>query len=110
MSHLEQSIRDAHATGSYFKGYSIEFMYGGPMREQRVIGVLFDPDGDAKVALTETEILLQPHFWSALGKARGWGYEKKWQYNGAVWLESWHRFIDHLADGKDAESFFATLK
>ena len=25
------------------------------------------------------------------------------------WEYEWHRFIDHLADGKDAESFFALL-
>jgi hypothetical protein len=26
-----------------------------------------------------------------------------------VWLYHWHRLIDHLAEGKDAESFFADL-
>jgi hypothetical protein len=25
------------------------------------------------------------------------------------WIMVWHRFIDHLAEGKDAESFFAAL-
>jgi hypothetical protein len=25
------------------------------------------------------------------------------------WLMFWHRFIDHLAEGKNAESFFASL-
>jgi len=25
------------------------------------------------------------------------------------WKKEWHRFIDHLAEGKDAESFFETL-
>src|SRR3990167_1346466 len=58
-------------------------------------------------------------FWQALGNARGWqecvrgcfrrnddvcgGWHRK------EYLENWHRFIDHLAEGKDAESFFATL-
>ena len=35
---------------------------------------------------------LDPLFWQALATAR------------------WHRFIDHLAEGKDAESFFENLK
>jgi hypothetical protein len=26
-----------------------------------------------------------------------------------TWLTEWHRFIDHLAKGKDAESFFKEL-
>jgi hypothetical protein len=26
-----------------------------------------------------------------------------------LWLVNWHRFIDHLAEGKDAESFFNEL-
>lgn len=91
------------------------------------------------------EIFLDPLFWQALGKARGWVGEKirmcvgcgvalKWneqpdmegrhnlQRNGkqvgcgsdiieyeGQWLIEWHRFIDHLAEGKDTESFFATL-
>jgi hypothetical protein len=25
------------------------------------------------------------------------------------WKKEWHRFIDHLAEGKDAESFFESL-
>lgn len=56
------------------------------------------------------EIFLDPAFWRALAKARGWkefagGYE-----DGCVeWLFNWHRFIDHLASGGDAESFFKEL-
>lgn len=72
--------------------------------------------------------LLDPIFWQSLGKAMGWpketkevqldgfnleamdngvhpttkGFEYNWQYH-------WHRFIDHLAEGKDAESFFESL-
>lgn len=28
---------------------------------------------------------------------------------GKIWLYNWHRFIDHLAEGKTAEEFFASL-
>jgi hypothetical protein len=50
-------------------------------------------------------IFLDPSFWQSLIKAifdmnktsRTW------------WKHEWHRFIDHLADGKSAEQFFADL-
>ncbi len=54
--------------------------------------------------------LLEPAFWTALGKARGW---KQFDYHRTTvrkgWLPKWHRFIDHLAAGNDAESFFKGL-
>lgn len=52
-----------------------------------------------------TGIFLDPLFWQALGKSLGWtdtDTVKIWKYN-------WHLFIDHLASGKDPESFFKTL-
>lgn len=58
-------------------------------------------------------------FWQCLGKALGWddyqsdGFLKDTlQFaNGTIfgWRAVWHRFIDHLAAGRDAESFFANL-
>lgn len=64
---------------------------------------------------------LDPLFWQALGKSLGWGglmfcpvcgsglgcdadekFSKKWEYQ-------MHRFIDHLIEGKDADSFFKEL-
>ena len=70
--------------------------------------------------------LLLPSFWRALGKAMGWNreYILNWrEYKKAInqfepdnlktdiseWLYHWHRLIDHLAEGKDIESFFETL-
>jgi hypothetical protein len=46
--------------------------------------------------------LQDPDFWKALTTARKWEDVNSWRFH-------WHRFIDHLADGKDAESFFAAL-
>ena len=48
-----------------------------------------------------TEHLQDPTFWKALGKARSW--------QAGAWLFHWHRFIDHIAFGKDVESFFYNL-
>ena len=52
-------------------------------------------------------VFLDPLFWQSLGKAMGWWGENA---NGKPqWVNKWHRFIDHLAEGKDAESFFESL-
>lgn len=64
--------------------------------------------------------LLDPDFWRCLGKSLGWGVKK---YKGACscrsclkgtptkhdWKLHWHSFVDHLAEGKTPESFFASL-
>lgn len=58
--------------------------------------------------------LLDPLFWQALGKAMGWedfeGYDVEGDFSKIEgWRNHWHRFIDHLASGGDAESFFKEL-
>lgn len=55
------------------------------------------------------EIVLDPLFWQSLGKGLGWkplGADGDGNDN---WLYYWHRFIDHLASGKDIDSFFTNL-
>jgi hypothetical protein len=60
---------------------------------------------------------LDPSFWQALGKARGWptfsptGYFDNYEddLEDFSWKVHWHHFIDHLANGKDAERFFEKL-
>jgi hypothetical protein len=60
-------------------------------------------------------MLYDPLFWQALGKAYGWGTDAinvSWNIKGkdmGTWLYNWHSFIDHLAEGKDADSFFKEL-
>jgi hypothetical protein len=58
------------------------------------------------------QTLLDPLFWQALGKTEGWKGIRYWyEYTNEIepWIHEWHRFIDHLAEGKDAESFFTNL-
>lgn len=69
-----------------------------------------------------------PAFWQALGKARGWGEQACLEHGFNGRFDDYHRdcgkcmgkeykgyvyqmhcFIDHLADGKDADSFFQNL-
>lgn len=72
--------------------------------------------------------LSDPEFWRCLGKSLGWGEIKvSWFIEGAAkkmgltkklkevqgirpeWQYRWHRFTDHLAEGKEAEEFFTSL-
>lgn len=56
--------------------------------------------------------LLNPLFWQSLGKSLGWYFKKEeWESYPPMfeWQWHWHSFIDHLAEGKDAESFFKEL-
>ena len=60
---------------------------------------------------------LDPLFWQALGKSLGWEkadgvggkYAQHPNERYAYWKWQWHRFIDHLAEGKDPDEFFKSL-
>jgi hypothetical protein len=74
------------------------------------------PDDIEDMSLGGKEYLLAPLFWQSLGKAMGWADSvwgtigKDGNENGKRnWLVEWHDFIDHLAAGKDINSFFETL-
>jgi hypothetical protein len=67
-------------------------------------------------------IWIDPLFWQSLGKAMGWKRHPIVQKfskpvapdrpnfdSAEEWLYHWHRFIDHLAEGKTIEEFFGTL-
>jgi len=57
-------------------------------------------------------LFLKPLFWKCLGKSLGWGKEDEQIaliYKWKAWQYYWHSFIDHLAEGKDIDSFFKEL-
>ncbi len=133
MTHVEQAIRDAVEKGGYRDGaifhYAIDhnFVTVVPKGEPETVDGVDNSD-----LVYLAVIFLDPTFWQALGKARGWD-GKTLVRRGAIignfvtpdhkpyaemgfgmdyistWCFHWHRFIDHLAEGKDAESFFASL-
>jgi hypothetical protein len=89
MTHIEQAFEDAYQCGFATRGTREKW------NEEAMQAMCF----------------LDPLFWQALGKARGWTVCESgsiWQ-GVPKWRYWWHRFIDHLADGKDAESFFKSL-
>ena len=90
MNKVQQAIRDAAEKGGYryrwWKVNDLEHYEGYNGLKLRAL----------------SERLHDPVFWKALATTRKWEDVNAWRFH-------WHRFIDHLADGKDAESFFAAL-
>jgi hypothetical protein len=70
-------------------------------------------DNESTFVIAVEETFLDPVFWQALGKALGWREEKAsvvlYRVTEPEWQSTWHRFIDHLADGNTAASFFERL-
>lgn len=62
-----------------------------------------------------SEMYLDPLFWQALGKAEGWGQKHDMEYDDdgitpiPDWQYNWHRYIDHLIEGRDPEEFWKEL-
>lgn len=99
--------------------------YGFTDGSQELYGNQFEIEGENEVHIFTvsgrefwihtTQITSDPLFWQALGKAMG----KEDDYAHYVfededmlmdwWRANWHNFIDHLAEGKDADSFFEDL-
>jgi hypothetical protein len=104
MTHIEQAIKEAVDKGG-FEARKLDYL----LSYSALKGT-----GTEYIAMKNT-VLLDPFFWQALGKARGWSELKMpnrspiGQYEEGSWFSHWHRFIDHLAEGKDAESFFKDL-
>jgi hypothetical protein len=66
MTYIEQAIKEAVEKGGYHEGYHLAHF--GDFGD-----VLFAADKGARsIAVVVAEILLDPSFWQALGKARGW--------------------------------------
>lgn len=104
MTYTEQAIKIAIENG--WEGASLNLV-----GSVKTLGVRIGLENKEKVCL-------DPLFWQALEKGLGWhkhghkytqgGIKVPIDY-GEKWQEHWHHFIDHLAEGKDIESFFIAL-
>lgn len=125
---MEQAIKQAkkggyfgrigkvRKTGTYyFVGDYTRVYFDGRLEKE-------EWDGSDRVEWTyKKNIFLDPIFWQALGKSLGWKGKGKSIYykefsgqtvysaNIELWEYYWHRFIDHLAEGQDSNSFFEEL-
>lgn len=62
--------------------------------------------------ITHEPMFLDPLFWQAVGKTRGWSPDLgDWRRgkNFSNWKDYWHQFIDHLAEGDDYETALSKL-
>jgi hypothetical protein len=105
MTHIEQAIREADDAG-YNPGTQVIGLYyqlaGTDIRKIKGAADGFQ----VRVAA----ILLDPAFWQALGKARGWKTVANGEHdNHDEWWHNARAFMTHFMDGKEAESFFASL-
>lgn len=104
MTHIEQAIVEARKNG--WEGVDLPSPEYFQWSEKRY-GQNYDQAAQALM-------FLDPLFWKAYGKARGWEEHKgadcecihvgQWCY-----MSYWELLIHHVAEGKDAESFFANL-
>jgi hypothetical protein len=116
---IEQALTIATKGGYHIRGSDgIDTSYEGASNEY---SAWTRNDNHSTFMVTVEETFLDPVFWQALGHALGWDHKLMTVHameNGRPtmvtksqqhWLAHWHRFIDHLAEGKDAASFFASL-
>lgn len=103
MTYLEQAIKDAGTVG--YKDISSIGAFVPGAKPAIYIHEL--------ATLYKERTLLDPAFWQALGKARGWGSYGVGTHSGFYpnegWLVNWHALIDHLAADGTIEEFFKSL-
>lgn len=117
MTHTQKAIEDAvkggwkySCTPTAFNNYGdgMNCDYAGCNDEW---SVWTRQDNGSSICPPHTETLWRPDFWQALGKTRGWEVHDVVTSSAEYreWTGRWHRLIDHLAEGKDIESYFANL-
>lgn len=113
MSAIEQAIKEAVKKGSYKAGWRLHSLQR--IGEGTMTAGFETIRNQQRQVFAVSDLFLDPAFWSALGKARGWleasdpcGRGPKC-HECHEYMKYWHRFIDHLAEGKDVETFFQAL-
>jgi hypothetical protein len=116
---IEDALTKATEGGYYIHGADgVDTHYAGANSH---CSAWMREDNASTFMVTVEETFLDPHFWQALGKALGWNQAVMTVHAvengrptivtraGQHWLSQWHRSIDHLAEGKTPEAFFARL-
>lgn len=123
---MEQSLKLALENGFEFplearwKGATIKSIEYNYLADK--VFVKFNEKEIPSMVFTYRTLTTYHKFWQALGKGLGWENtyrtrtvdyitDKQVGNHKAIteWQYQWHRFIDHLAEGKDINSFFLEL-
>ncbi len=95
---IQQAVEKA-IEGGYHPEYIPKFL--GKVKVEKV---------EIQSCIKSPDYFIDPLFWKSLGKAMGWKWcpFRHYQHTAECveWIVQWHRFIDHLAEGKSPESFF----
>lgn len=123
MNKIQQAIQLAIEKGGYDIGISVNEMtrmdFDSALSDGKFYVHFFNHESEM-FTFNLYRTFLDPLFWQALGESLGWDREKKirMRYYGSIqahdeWQQKWqfymHRFIDHLIEGKNAESYFEAL-
>jgi len=103
MTLTQQFIEDAIAGGWLYKGtkHLFDSLDG--------LDVILRLKGSANRFRVPVErLLLDPSFFQAVGKTRGW--ISNCNEHATAWEHYWHRFIDHLADGKTIDEALQAIQ
>jgi hypothetical protein len=116
---IQEAVNKAAAWGYHINASDgIETDYGGANSEY---SVWTRKDNQSSFIVPVADTFLDPRFWHALGRGLGWEKEVMTVHEvengrstlvtraGQHWLYHWHCFINHLAEGKTCEAFFAAL-
>ena len=116
---IQEACDKAVAEGYHSQSlHGLDTYYSGANRE---CSVWTRTDNHSSFVVPMEGTFLDPLFWQALGRALAWdqammtghamenGRPTRVTRAGHHWLAHWHRFIDDLAEGKTAASFFARL-
>ena len=103
---IREAIHKATETGYHINGSDgMETSYEGASNEY---SAWTRKDNASTFVITVEETFLDPTFWQSLGRALesrqdlGLSYDQRW-------IHLWHRFVDHLAQGRSPASFFENL-
>ncbi len=94
--------------------------FDGKLRYKPGLAWGYEIKGNGFGLVSAFQILYDPFFWQALGRAQGNELEyiefTIWRSISSSdivktiwWIAQWHMFIDHLAEGKKVDDFFKQL-
>lgn len=118
MNYIEQAIKEAVEKGYKVPNINLLYTDAGETKMKKPGEIAYEANFRGMWQV----ICLDPLFWQALGRARGWandvlGETNRWEkINGEtrtfpsnVWAQKMLDFAYHISREKDAESFFKSL-